>query len=729
VTSRLAWALAALVGCTTGGADAGPPRYRNVSLPAAERAADLVARMTRGEKVAQTMTRAPAIPRLGVPAYDWWNEALHGVARAGRATVFPQVIALGATFDESLVQRVADAIADEARAKFNEAERRGQRGRYQGLTFFSPNLNIFRDPRWGRGQETFGEDPLLTARLGVAFINGMQGDRVRYLKTVATAKHLAVHSGPEAERHRFDARPSAHDLADTYLPQFESAVREARVESVMAAYNRLDGEACVASPTLLDGTLRGKWEFTGYVVGDCGAVDDVFAQHKLFPSLPAAAAAALRAGTDLDCGRAYRTLGDALDAGLVTGVDLDRALVRLFAARFRLGLFDPPALVPWSTLGADVIESPANLALAREAAARATVLLDNGGGALPLSASARRIAVVGPTADNLPVLRANYYGTASHPVTILDGIRAAARARGADVSYARGARLLDTTEGDVAAAVRAARDADVVIAVVGLDPRLEGEEGKGSEARLNPAGDRADIALPAAQQRLLEAVAGAGKPVVVVLTGGSAIAVPWAAAHASALLLAWYPGGQGGHAVADVLFGAVNPAGRLPITMYRATTDLPPFADYAMRGRTYRYFEGQPLYGFGHGLSYTKFRYSNLVVTSEARGRALTAAVEVENVGLRAGDEVVQAYVLPAAPKAYAARRWLAGFTRLTLAPGERRTVRFTLPPRALSAVDASGARHPLTGKLTLAIGGGQPDHGGRYAGDSAGLTTTVSLD
>ena len=722
-----AWGLAS--GCTTSGSDTGPPRYRDTNLPAAERAADLVGRMTRGEKVAQTMTRAPAIPRLGVPAYDWWSEALHGVARAGRATVFPQAIALAATFDEGLVGRVADAISDEARAKFNGAQRRGARGRYQGLTFFSPNLNIFRDPRWGRGQETFGEDPLLTARLGVAFINGMQGDRTRYLKTVATAKHLAVHSGPEAERHHFDARPSAHDLVDTYLPQFETAVREARAESVMAAYNRLDGEACVASPTLLSDTLRGKWDFSGYVVGDCGAVDDVFAHHKLVPSRAAAAAAALRAGTDLDCGYAYRTLGDALDAKLATDADLDRAVVRLFAARFRLGMFDPPAMVPWSALGPEVIESPAHLALAREAAARAIVLLENRGGALPLGSGVRRVAVVGPTADNVPVLLGNYRGTPSHPVTLLDGIRAAARARGMTVSYARGARLLDATDRDVAAAVTAATDADVVIAAVGLDPRLEGEEGKGSEASLNPAGDRTDIALPAPQQRLLEAVAAVGKPLVVVLTGGSAIAAPWAAAHASALLYAWYPGAEGGRAVADVLFGAVSPGGRLPITIYRSTADLPPFADYAMRGRTYRYVEREPLYGFGHGLSYTNFRYTNPSVKLEARGRAAAVTIELQNVGSRAGAEAVQVYVLPAEPKPYAARRWLAAFTRVSLAPGERHTVRLALPPRALSIVDAGGERRPLTGDVTLAIGGGQPDRGGRYTDATRGVTTSIQLD
>ena len=594
----LAAALAAAIGWSCAPRDRGreaPPRYRIPDLPAVERATDLVRRMTVPEKIAQLMTTAPAVPRLGVPSYDWWNEALHGVARAGRATVFPQAIALAATFDDDLVKRVATVISDEGRAKFNEAQAHDDRTRYHGLTFFSPNVNIFRDPRWGRGQETFGEDPVLSARMGIAFVQGIQGDHPHYWKAVATAKHFAVHSGPEADRHSFDAQVSAHDLADTYLPQFE-AIARARVASVMAAYNAVNGQACVANPTLLRDTLRKTWSFLGYVVGDCGAVDDVWQHHKLVATPAEAAAAALRAGTDLDCGRAYRHLDEALARGLVTQKDLDTALVRLFAARFRLGLFDPPERVPWSNLGAETIESAEHLAMARDVARRSIVLLENRAGVLPLGPSVRRLAVVGPMADDLPVLLANYHGIPSHPVTLLYGVGAEASARGVEVSYAPGARLVDTTPGAIAEAVARARAADVVIAFVGLDPRLEGEE-RGT--RFNPGGDRRDLDLPAAQRELVEALLATGKPVVAVLTGGSALAVPWLAARAAAVLYAWYPGAEGGTAVAEVLFGDANPAGRLPITIYRSAADLPPFASYDMRGRTYRYFDGEPLYPFG----------------------------------------------------------------------------------------------------------------------------------
>jgi beta-glucosidase len=705
-----------------------PRPYLDPDLPAAARAADLVGRLTADEKIAQLMTAAPAIPRLGVPAYDWWSEALHGVARAGLATVFPQAIALAATFDAPLVHEVADVIADEARAKFDEAQRRGARGRYQGLTFFSPNLNLYRDPRWGRGQETFGEDPLLTARMGVAFIRGLQGDDPRYAKTIATAKHFAVHSGPEAERHVFDARPSAHDLADSYLPQFEAAVREAGVGSVMAAYNRVNGEPAAASPTLLAQTLRGRWGFAGYVVGDCGAVEDITYNHHAAPSLAAGAAAALRAGTDLDCGHGYRALGDALAAGLVGEADLDRALVRLFTARFRLGVFDPPARVPWSHLPPAAVESPPHLALARRAAARAIVLLENRNGTLPLAPAIRRLAVVGPTADDVPVLLANYHGTPSRPVTLLDGIRAAAARRGVKVDYAQGARLVDTSDGALAAAAAAARAADVVIAAVGLDPRLEGEE---RDSRLNRAGDRADIDLPAAQRRLLETVAAAGKPLVVVVTGGGAIAMPWAAVHAAALLDVFYPGAEGGNALADVLFGDVAPAGRLPFTIYRSIDDLPPFRDYGMAGRTYRYFAGTPLYRFGDGRSTTTFRYANLAVVKAAAVTAPGGAaisVDVTNTGPVAGDEVVEAYLLPRGAPAYAPRRWLAAFARVGLGAGERRTVRLELDAARLSLVDERGVRRPLAGDVDVAVGGRQPDPAGRYAGDADGLTTVLHL-
>jgi len=717
-------ALAVVTGWSCTSRDGGrepPPLYRNPDQPAAARAADLVHRMTVPEKIAQLMTAAPAIPRLGVPSYEWWSEALHGVARAGRATVFPQAIALAATFDEDLVKRVATVISDEGRAKFNLAQARGDRGRYHGLTFFSPNVNIFRDPRWGRGHETFGEDPFLTARMGIAFVQGIQGDHPHYWKAVATAKHFAVHSGPEADRHVFDAQVSAHDLADTYLPHFEALVRS-RVASVMAAYNAVNGQACVANPTLLQDTLRKRWSFLGYVVGDCGAVEDVWKHHKQVATPAEAAAAALRAGTDLDCGTAYRHLDEALARGLVTEKDIDFALVRLFAARFRLGLFDPPERVPWSQLGAETVESPEHLALARDVAARSMVLLENRAGVLPLGPSVRRLAVVGPMADDLPVLLANYHGIPSHPVKLLDGVRAEARARGVAVSYAPGARLVDTTPGAIADAVALARDADAVIAFVGLDPRLEGEE-RGT--RFNPGGDRRDLDLPAAQRQLVEALLATGKPVIAVLTGGSALAVPWLAARAAAVLYAWYPGAEGGNAVAGVLFGDVDPAGRLPITIYKSAADLPPFASYDMRGRTYRYFDGEPLYRFGDGLSYTTFRYRQIAALA---GKNAAAGVEVENVGSRAGDEVVQLYVIPQDLPPYAPRRWLAGFARVTLAAGERRVVKIPLAANALTYVDESGTRRPLSGEVELALGGRQPDRAGRYASDADGLTTVLRL-
>jgi beta-glucosidase len=684
--------------------------------------------MTLDEKVGQLVTDAPAIPRLGVPAYDWWSEALHGVARAGTATVFPQAIGLAATFDEALVRRVADAISDEARAKYNEAQRRGARGRYHGLTFFSPNVNIFRDPRWGRGQETWGEDPLLTARLGVAFIRGMQGDDARYLKTAATAKHLAAHSGPEALRHSFDARPSAHDLADTYLPQFEACVRQGHVAAIMPAYNRLDGVPCAASPTLLEKTLREAWGFEGYVVSDCGAIGDLVTGHAVADSLERAAAMALEAGTDLSCGSEFGALGRARAQGAVTDASIDRAVARLFAARFRLGMFDPPALVPWSGTPMSVVESPAHRALAREAARASIVLLENRGGALPLAPGLRRLAVVGPTADDVDVLLGNYHGEPSHPVTLLAGLRAAARARGVEVAYARGAPLAG--RGDSSAqlvdALAVARRSDAVVAILGLSARYEGEEGESAE---NPSGDRADLGLPPAPQRLLEALVATGKPVVLVLTAGSALSVPWAAAHVAAIVDAWYPGEEGGTALADVLFGDVSPAGRLPVTIYRAAADLPPFADYSMKGRTYRYLATPPLWSFGHGLSYVTFRYSNLVVASELDAtKDVALTVDVENTGARAADEVVQVYLSKPDAPAYAPRRWLAAFTRVTLAAHERRTVHLTVSAGALTLVDDAGARAPLTGAVAVAVGGRQPDASWRYAsGDGLTVRTRAA--
>jgi beta-glucosidase len=680
--------------------------------------------MTLEEKVGQLVTDAPAIPRLGVPAYHWWSEALHGVARAGTATVFPQAIGLAATFDEALVRRVADAVSDEARAKHHEAARRGATGRYEGLTFFSPNVNIFRDPRWGRGQETWGEDPLLTSQLGVAFVRGMQGDDPRYLKTVATAKHFAAHSGPEAPRHGFDARVSPHDLVDTYLPQFEALVRGGRVASIMPAYNRLNGAPCAASPALLQKTLREAGGFDGYVVSDCGAIGDMVSGHHVAATTEEAAGLALNAGTDLSCGSEFRKLTAARARGLVTDAAIDRAVGRLMAARFRLGMFDPPGAVPWAATPMSVVDSPAHRDLARAAARASIVLLENRGGALPLGRGLRRLAVVGPTADDREVLLGNYHGEPSQAVTLLEGLRTRARRDGIDVAYARGAPLAGRggSSAQLAEALRAVGRSDAVVAILGLSARYEGEEGESSDS-----GDRTHLGLPAAQQHLLEAVVATGKPVVLVLTAGSALSVPWAAAHVPAIVHAWYPGEEGGTALADVLFGDASPAGRLPVTVYRAVEDLPPFDDYSMRGRTYRYLDRPPLWPFGHGLSYTTFRYSNLVVPpASARGADVAIDVDVENTGTRAGEEVVQAYLSKPDAPAYAPRRWLAAFARVALAPREKRRVHLVLPAFARSLVDEAGRRVPIAGPLALAVGGGQPDARWTYGSDARGVVSRI---
>jgi beta-glucosidase len=712
----------------------------NAAIPAGdparaidERVRDLVGRMTLAEKVGQMVNEAPAIPRLGIPEYDWWSEGLHGVGRAGIATVFPQAIGLAAAFDEPFLRRVATAISDEARAKHHDFVRRGKRGRYQGLTYFSPNVNLYRDPRWGRGQETYGEDPYLTGRLGVAFIEGMQGMQEgapppKYLKLVATAKHFAVHSGPEIERHRFDAEVSEHDLHDSYLPQFEACVREAHVSAVMPAYNRVDGVPCAASPRLLDAILRKQWGFGGFVVSDCGAIDDIYREHRVAWSVEEAAALALRAGTDLNCGGTYRALVGAVKRGLVTEGEIDRAVGRLFAARFRLGMFDPPALVPWAQIPMSVVDSPAHRELAKIAAQKSMVLLENHGLVLPLAAGVKGLAVVGPTADDEEVLLGNYNGKPSHAVTILDGIRAKAEARGVSVRYAKGCGIASRSTWGIAGAVEAVRRPEVGVAVVvlGMSPRYEGEE---KDSLLNPGGDRRDIALPGVQQRLLEEVVAVGKPTVLVLTGGGALGIEWAKSHVPAILMAWYPGEEGGSAVADVLFGDANPAGRLPVTFYRSVDQLPPFEDYRMEGRTYRYFRGEPTYAFGFGRSFTTFRYGEAAVApaSGDAGTTFQVSVSVENTGTSAGDEVVQLYVAREAG-APAAIRWLAGFRRIALAPGQRETVTFAVDARALSVVGADGRRAVEPGAFTIAVGGGQPTNGGAYASAAEGVSARLEV-
>ncbi len=818
-------------------------------------AADLVAKMSMPEKVAQLQSSAPALPRLGIAAYDWWSEGLHGIARNGYATVFPQAIGLAASWDPALLHEVGDTISVEARAKFNAAGRGHDHARYQGLSIWSPNINIFRDPRWGRGQETYGEDPYLTGRLAVGFIQGIQGDDPLHPRAIATAKHFVVHSGPEPGRHGFDVDVSPYDLEATYLPAFRAAVTEGLAGSVMCAYNALHGTPVCADGSLLGTLLRHDWNFQGYVVSDCDAVDDMTAFHHYRPDNAASSAAAIRAGTDLDCGTAYAGLLDAVRQGHLDASVLDTALTRLFAARYRLSEWGKGNDDRYAHIGPEQIDSPAHRRLALQAALESMVLLKNAKGALPLR-DGLRLAVVGPNADTLETLEANYHGTAHAPVTPLQGLRQ--RFGAGRIDYAQGApiaegvpepipetalrngaagqpgllgeyydqrdfsgtprlrrsdRVIDfdwdhvapdeslrtdryavrwtgellppgpgdytlvvhvercfdcaghdpvrlyvdgkpviddagddrrmqasfhfsdrrphplrlelihrgqdqgvrlqwlaPAEAQLAEAQAVAQGADAVVAFVGLSPDVEGEELKIDVPGFN-GGDRTDIALPSTQRALLERVAASGKPLIVVLLSGSAVALNWAQAHADAILLAWYPGEQGGTAVAQTLAGDANPAGRLPVTFYRSTADLPPFVSYAMQGRTYRYFAGTPLYPFGHGLSYSHFSYASpaLATATLRAGAAQTVSAEVRNEGPRDGDEVVQVYLeTPSMPQA--PRRSLVGFRRVHLAAGERRRVSFELSPRQLAGVQAAGHRMIEAGHYRVFVGGGQPD-------------------
>jgi beta-glucosidase len=689
------------------------PAYLDPGLPVAARVADLVSRMTLAEKVSQMVHHAPAVERLGIPEYDWWNEALHGVARAGIATVFPQAIGLGAAWDDELVQRVAVAISDEARARHHEALRNGNRATYFGLTFWSPNINIFRDPRWGRGQETYGEDPFLTGRTGLAFVRGLQGNDPHYLKLVATPKHYAVHSGPENDRHHFDARVDERDLRQTYLPAFKVCVEEGHAFSVMGAYNRTNGEACCASPTLLEKILRGEWGFEGYVVSDCGAIDDIYQGHKLAKTTEEAAALAVNAGCDLNCGCTYEALEDAVAQGLITEAAIDQAVRRLFTARIKLGMFDPPEKVPYAQIPFTMNDSPAHRQLALETARASLVLLKNENSFLPLPKDLESIAVIGPNADNVDVLLGNYNGTPSQAVTILEGIRALA-SPATQVSYARGCAVLDEERDGFAEAVDLARRSKVAVLVIGLSQQVEGEEGQeeGNPPGIHSIGDRSSLDLPGVQGDLLKAVHATGTPLVVVLVNGSAVAVNDAQAQASAILEAWYPGQAGGTAVAEALFGEVNPGGRLPVTFYKSVEQLPPFDEYRMANRTYRYFESEPLYPFGFGLSYTTFAYHNLAVEPGAvhTAQALQVTLEVENTGRRAGDEVVQLYLQDVTATVPTPRLQLVGFKRLKLAPGERKKAAFALTPDQMALVDIRGKWVVEPGEFHLWAGGCQPD-------------------
>ena len=824
--------------------------FRNTSLTLEERVNDLVSRMTLQEKADQLLYTAPAIPRLGVPSYNWWNEALHGVARAGYATVFPQSITIANSWDEGLIYNVANAISDEARAKYHEFQRRGKHGIYQGLTFWSPNINIFRDPRWGRGHETYGEDPYLTGRMGYEFVKGMQGDNPKYLKTVTTAKHFAVHSGPESLRHEFNAKVSELDLRETYLPAFRTLVMDAGVASVMGAYNMFRDFPCCANP-ILYGILRNEWKFNGYIVSDCWAISDFYKYTHFAKDAAEAAAQAVKAGTDLECGVDYKNLMTAIERGILTEADIDIAVKRIFTARFRLGMFDPDDMVQYAQIPFFVNCSDYNNTVSRQAAQKSMVLLKNDKNLLPLNKDIKTIAVIGPNADNFESLIGNYNGIPKAPVTILKGITNKLKPE-TKTLYAEGSdlaegihnltpipsRYLLTPDGKQGAlgeyfnnrdmkgepvftrtddnidfywehlsprsdmpdddfgihwttylvppvtgtyylgswgssgyevklegkqimsamnehcafnvevpaelvagrkykievlyknyagdadikllwtpprpnlidqAVEAAKASDEIILVLGLSQRLEGEE-MAIKIEGFSGGDRTNLNLPAVQEKLLDAMTATGKPVIVVLTSGGAMSINNAQAKAGAILLAGYSGQQGGNAVADVLFGDYNPAGRLPVTYYKSIDQIPAFENYDMKGKTYRYFTQEPLYPFGYGLSYTNFSYSNLSIPQTAvAGEAIKVSVTVTNSGKVEGDEVVQLYLTDEKASTPRPVRQLEGFERISLKPGESREVTFTLDPRQFSIINSKEKRVIEPGYFTISVGGKQP--------------------
>ncbi len=871
------------------------PIYKDPAAALDKRVADLISRMTLEEKVSQLMNDSAAIDRLDVPAYNWWNECLHGVARAGRATVFPETIGMAATWDPELLLRVSTAISDEARAKYHEFVRRGKRNIYQGLTFWTPNINLFRDPRWGRGMETYGEDPYLTGHMAVAFIKGLEGDDPKYLKTIATAKHYAVHSGPESSRHTFDAVVSEQELRQSYLPHFETAIREGGAYSVMCAYNRVDGQPACANPRLLGDILRRQWGFNGYVVSDCGAIGDIYLNHKTAPDAAAGVASALKAGTDLNCGVEYENLVDAVHGGLLAESDINQALGRLLTARFKLGMFDPPEMVKYAQIPYNVNDSPAHRELAVETARKSIVLLKNENRALPLHKTIKTVAVIGPNADDPEVLLGNYNGEPTAPVTPLEGIRRKL-GPGSRVTYARGSDLapnmpafhvvpssaLSTAVangqtglfgeyyntsnfdgkahrpreltypnsgkmvGDIPRdphplftridpqvdfhwwdgsprqdmpddnfgvrwigfltppvtgtyqlgaigmnafelyldgkpfvqfnnihersyryeaveleagkhyAIRldfhefvndadiqlvwspphtspdseitnALTEADAVIVVLGLSPRLEGEEMK-VPVEGYQGGDRVDLGIPRVQEQLLEKVEAAapvGSPVILVLLNGSAISVNWAREHVPAIVELWYPGQAGGTALADVLFGDYNPAGRLPVTFYKGANQLPPFTDYSMKGRTYRFFQGEPLYPFGFGLSYTNFAYRNLTLPKQlVAGQPVRITVQVANTGNKAGEEVVQLYAQDEGAAKDDPIRSLIGFQRVSLAAGERKTLRFDVSPREFATIGPDGRATIKQTAFEISAGGKQPGFHGPLDAATTGVVT-----
>ena len=696
---------------------------------ARKRAEELVSKMTVEEAASQLRFDAPAIERLGVPEYNWWNEALHGVARAGTATSFPQSIALGATFDQELLGKIGETIATEGRAKYNEiSANMGDRDIYKGLTFWSPNVNVFRDPRWGRGQETYGEDPYLISRLAIPFIKGLQGDG-EYMKAAACAKHFVVHSGPEAKRHEFDVEPTKKDLRETYLPAFEACVKEAGVESVMGAYNRVNGEPCCGHSFIKD-IVRDEWGFEGHFVSDCWAIRDFHEHHKVTKNSEESAALALKKGCDLNCGCTYVHLMKAYNKGLVTEAQIRESAVRLFTTRFLLGLFDKTEYDGLTYLD---VETEENIALSKRASDEAVVLLKNDG-ILPLDGSKTKvISVIGPNADARRPLMGNYYGTSSEYITALEGIRKAAGSN-VRILYSEGCDLSNTRPdplsrdyNTIAEAKAVMSRSDLVILCIGLNETLEGEEG--DQGNQYASGDKNDLSFPKPQLKLIEAVKNSGKPFITVVMTGSAMDLTPFSEEASAILQAWYPGARGGLSIGDIIFGKVNPSGKLPVTICRSVDDLPDFEDYSMKNRTYKYTEHEPLYPFGYGLTYGKVTIGNIAVSdssASARENGFDITVSVKNEGGIKTGEVVQIYAKALEDKNEVRNYKLVGFKRIELEKEQSEDVILHINPDSLKVFDDEGNKVTPEGKIKIYAGFGQPDERTRQLYKTSSLELTI---
>jgi beta-glucosidase len=701
------------------------PIYLDTSKSFEERVEDLVSRIPLKEKILHLTYKSPGNKKLGIKQYDWWNECLHGVARAGIATVFPQSIGLGATFNDDLIFKMADIISTEARAKHHEFQRKKNYSRYTGLTFWSPNINIFRDPRWGRGQETYGECPYLTGRLGVAFIKGLQGDDPKYMKVVATSKHYAVHSGPEKDRHHFNAVVSDKDLRETYLPHFKDSIVEAKAYSVMGAYNRTNYEPCCASTLLIQTILRNEWGFEGYFVSDCGAIRDFHAHHKVTKDGAESAALGVKKGCDLDCGIVYRDLNKSLKRNLITEEEINVSVKRLFLARFKLGMFDPPEMVPYAQIPYSKNDCEDHRQFALEVARQTIVLLKNENKFLPLDSSIGKILVTGPNADNLDSLLGNYNGDPSRYTTPLQGLRNLIKDQN-KLIYAKGGDYFKNKEKQVEEALNLAKQPDIkiIFAFMGISPKFEGEEG------FIKKDDREDVNLPENQLEYLKRLAELNKPIVLVLMNGSPISSVWAQENIPAILEAWYPGEEGGQAIAEVLFGQTSPAGRLPITFVKDVKDLPEFTDYRMDNRTYRYIETDPLYPFGFGLSYAKFEYSNLESNKKELdiGEKIQLKFNVANNSKINADEVIQIYFSHKDTKVKVPKYQLIHFQRTNFGPNESKEITIDIEPKKLSIILENGTRVLEPGTLKMYIGGSLPDNRSVELMGKAPLKVEVSV-